>query len=413
MRQPAARIQVLDLIRGVAVLGIVTVNVFGFAGPSTLLHNPEALGRLPTGPASAAGEAVHSAMLVLFEGKMRALFSMLFGASLLLFIERAEASGGDGALRQIRRLFWLGLIGYLHFALLWRGDILFTYACAGAISLALQRLATPGLLAAALFAFTAWQGAEIARHMPTIHAEAHMTQGTASDGERERLIRRQAMLDSRSRAEMAELRMPLPDQIRARLVGDPAYPLRVMWYSLGETVPFMLLGMVLLRTGFFTGGWNTRRLKIMALAGLGLGGAATIAFTLWARQHGYPDGTMQAMIMYGLGYPHLLMAMSYAALLALAAPALLGTRAGQGLAAAGRMALSNYIGTSLLLGLLFMGWGMGLAGRVPVQALPLAVLTAWAAMLGLSAPWLARFRQGPLEWLWRSLTEWRMMRFKR
>ena len=366
MNQPAGRIQALALIRGVAVLGIVAVNVFGFAGPSALLHDPEALGTLATRPASALSVAIHTTMLVLFEGKMRALFSVLFGASLLLFIQRAESSGRDGTLLQLRRLLWLALIGYLHFALLWRGDILFTYACAGAACLALNRLATPGLLAAALVAFTAWQAAEMARHMPTIQAEAHLAQGTASDSERARLETRQAMLDARSRAELAELSMPLPEQIRARLIGDPAYPMRVMWYSLGETVPLMLLGMVLFRTNFFTGGWRANHLKITALAGLGMGGAAMITFVSWARSHGYPDGTMQAMIMYGLSYPHLLMAMGYAALLALATPALLGMRAGQGLTAAGRMALSNYIGTSVLLGLIFMGWGLGRAARVRV-----------------------------------------------
>ena len=71
------------------------------------------------------------ALFVLFEGKMRALFSILFGASLLLYIERKNAAGLDGHALQVRRLLWLALFGLLHFALFWDGDILFLYACVG------------------------------------------------------------------------------------------------------------------------------------------------------------------------------------------------------------------------------------------------------------------------------------------
>ena len=106
------------------------------------------------------------------------------------------------------------------------------------------------------------------------------------------------------------------------------------------------------------------------------------------------------------------MALGYLAALVLAAPRLLTTGVGQRLAAAGRMAFSNYLGTSLVMCSLFYGWGLGLVGRVPHALQPAFVLLAWGLMLAWSPWWLARFRQGPLEWLWRSLTEARALPFK-
>ena len=119
------RIATLDLIRGLAVMGILAINIAGFAGPTAAIYAPHV-----TSPGSAPDDVVFALALLVFEGKMRALFSMLFGASLLLFVEKAEARGQSGASLQLRRLCWLALFGYLHFLLFWWGDILFLYAMA-------------------------------------------------------------------------------------------------------------------------------------------------------------------------------------------------------------------------------------------------------------------------------------------
>ena len=127
---------------------------------------------------------------------------------------------------------------------------------------------------------------------------------------------------------------------------------------------------------------------------------------------------------FGLALPHLSMALGYAALLALAAPFLLPSSSGEGLGrlaatltqqheAAGRMAFSNYLGTSLVMATLCYGWGLGLYGQFGAAQRWTLVLLVWALMLAWSQPWLVRFRQGPLEWAWRSLTEWRWLEFRR
>ena len=106
-------------------------------------------------------------------------------------------------------------------------------------------------------------------------------------------------------------------------------------------------------------------------------------------------------------------ALGYAALLMLAAPLVIRSWIGQRLIAAGRMAFSNYIGTSLVMCGIFYGWGLGRFGQAGAAEHWLFVVLGWALMLAWSAPWLAHFRQGPLEWLWRSLTEWRRLPLRR
>ncbi len=117
------RIASLDILRGIAVLGILAMNVVGFALPQEAYANPTAYG-----PAALADLAAWAGAFVLFEGKMRGLFSLLFGASMLLVIERADAAGENSASLHLRRMAWLGIIGLLHFYLVWSGDILFLYA---------------------------------------------------------------------------------------------------------------------------------------------------------------------------------------------------------------------------------------------------------------------------------------------
>ena len=409
MEPPATeRIRTLDLIRGVAVLGIVAINVASFAAPESAAYSPNL--PLPTGPAN--GWAF-MANLVLFEGKMRTLFSLLFGASMVLFIERADAAGRDGAALQLRRLGWLALFGYLHFALLWDGDILFLYAVVGFAALALRHLRQAQLVTAALLLLALWQAMGTAMWAPNLAREQTVLSGQPSAKAQ---LGYAELLDTFRKADArstAEAQLSWPGAVATRLTYRPDYPLTLAFYNWGETLPLMLLGMALLRSGFFAGAWTRRRLWQVAAGGIALGGAISLAFALWARGAGYPEMTMHYALSYGLVLPHLALATGYAALLVLAAPRLLRTTLGQQLEAAGRVAFSNYLGTSLVLTALCSGWGLGLFGQFgPAQRWTL-VLLVWALMLSWSQPWLARYRQGPLEWAWRSLTEWRWLGFRR
>lgn len=390
------------------MLGILAVNIAGFAGPPSATYTPS----IPLA-ASPADEWAFAAMFWLFEGKMRALFSLLFGASMLLFVERADEQGRDGQTLQLRRLGWLALFGYLHFLLLWWGDILFLYAVAGTLALALRKAPVPVLVGSGMALFLFWQVAGTALSLSDAAVEQAALARPSDAALQERIAAIKAPYRAQDAADMAEARSDWGAQVAAKLTERPLYPLRVTLFAIGETLPYMLLGMALLRAGFFSGQWSVRRLRLVVLGGLGLGGAISLWASLWVRTAHFPEMTMRLLVNYALGLPHLAMAVGYAALLMLVLPHLARSRLGGRLVAAGRMAFSNYIGTSLAMGALFYGWGLEQFARHGAAAHWLFVLLGWALMLLCSAPWLARFRQGPLEWLWRSLTEWRVQPLRR
>ena len=393
------------------MLGILAINVANFAAPSSAAFSPD----LPH-PGTAglwANHAAYLATLILFEGKMRALFSVLFGASLLLFVERADAAGRDGARLQARRLAWLLLFGYLHFALIWDGDILFLYAAMGFIALALRNWQPRQWVTAAALTLALWQVWGAAQWLPSLTAEAAVLAGSASPAVQRSHARAIAEFRQADARDQADAQRPWPAQVQAKLANRADHPLNLVAYNWGETLPWMLLGMALLRTGFFAGRWPRRRLVWLAGAGLGLGGAATLGFAVWAARNHYPEIAMHFALGYGLALPHLAMALGYAALLVLTAPRLLSSVPGQQLEAAGRMAFSNYLGTSLVMTALCSGWGLGLFGQFGAAQRWTLVLLVWAMMLAWSQPWLTRFRQGPLEWAWRSLTEGQWLAFRR
>lgn len=398
------RLFALDLIRGVAVLGILTINITAFAGPSGAALSPHIPQR-----GSLVDEVIFALNLVAFEGKMRAIFTMLFGASMELFIQRAEAAGRDGEILQGRRLGWLALFGYLHFLLFWWGDILFGYALFGLFALFLREMPTKKLLAIALIVFAAWHLGGAVESLPDVRTVERVRLGTASPQEIRGVAEYAELTALKAQAELDEYRLGFLAQIAAKLMERPLWPFELALPSAGETLPLMLLGMVLYRTGFFTGAWPRRWLRWAAGLGIATGLAATLAVVAWAWPREFPAQAMYAAIVYWLAIPHLLMGVGYMALLVLAAPRLGTTGLGARLSAAGRMAFSNYIGTTILMTALFYGWGLGLVGRLDRVEQTGVMLAAWVLMLAWSLPWLSRFRQGPLEWLWRSLTEKRIL----
>ena len=388
------------------MLGILAVNIAGFAGPTQATLSPN----IPL-PGSPADEAAFAFIFVAFEGKMRALFTLLFGASMLLFVERAEAAGRDGAALQYRRLGWLLLFGLLHYLLLWWGDILFVYAVIGFLALRFRNAQPKALAAAALLLFAAWHGYGAVSAQPGVSTEERVRLGEA----RPEIIAQNAaeMSETRQAAirEIARYRAPFVEQIRDKVVNYPFWQLGMTLFTFGETFPLMLIGMALYRSGFFSGAWPRRRLWQLAGGGLTLGLIPTLLVLGWVWPRHFPLEAMTAATFFWTALPHLTMALAYAALLMLAAPRLLQTRLGQRIEAAGRMAFSNYLGTTVVMTAIFYGWGLGLIGTVGAAGQLLFVALGWALMLAWSKPWLARFRQGPLEWLWRSLTEGRRLPF--
>ena len=392
------RIGALDFVRGVAVLGILAINVTGFWGPLLATFSP-AMPRLEPG-----GALWFIAAYVLFEGKMRGLFTILFGASMMLFADAAERRGANPDLMQVRRLLGLLLFGYAHYALLWWGDILLPYAVCGMLAFTLRRLAPEPLAAAALLLFLASHGLEMIGDLAAIATESRVLTGHGTAAETAEQAAMMGRIAASIAADARVLHAPFLEAARIRLTTAPFLPLESLGATFFETFPLMLLGMALLRMGLFTGEWPESALRRMAVTGIGAGGAMSAALIGWAALHHFPPGAMFAIMGSLAAIPHLAMTLGYLAALLLLWPRLEESAVGRRLAAAGRCAFTNYLGTTFVMSALFAGWGLGLGGVLPRAALPLVVLTGWAMMLAWPEWWLARFGQGPLEALWRKLT---------
>jgi uncharacterized protein len=366
----------LDLIRGIAVMGILAMNIVGFAMPREAYDNP-----LAYGSGSEADIWSWLAAFVLFDGKMRGLFSLLFGASMLLVIERADAAGEPSARIHFLRMAWLLVFGLVHFYLVWWGDILSLYAPLGMIAWCFV-YRPPGDLFRIGVALVLLQA--VAYLLGTPYLGSSMT----------------------SADEMLLFRGGFGDIAAYRLDEELFDPLASLLFFGFETLGYMLLGMAALKTGFLAGAWSGRNYRRIAAIGL----VVTLpAYALlgWLRMQGrFEDDLTEA-----LSFPTtaLLRPVTVVALAALII--LLGSRAGplaRRIAAAGRAAFTNYLGTSILMTALFYGWGLGWFGNFNRVELWPVVLAVWLLMVAWSEPWLDRFQYGPFEWLWRSLARGRI-----
>jgi len=397
------RILTLDVLRGVAVMGIFSVNVVAFAMPEQAYFNPTAYGGT-----HGASLLVWAANFILIDGKMRGLFSLLFGASTLLVIQRAEAGGLRPASVHYRRMLWLMLFGLCHFYLIWYGDILTLYAADGLLLYAfrnqpVRRLLywAAGFLILDLFVMgaMAWSflGLEAAAQAP--HASA-ATLASWHDFSHDFAP---PAADALAR-DLALYRGSWLGIVRDRLAHAATDPLMQAVFASPETLGYMLLGMAGLKSGFLTGAWEPARYRRLALAGLALGlpGYALLAWNGW--RSGFSTGII-FLDFFALATPfRLLMMGAYAGLIVLFARRASALR--DRVAAAGRAAFTNYLGASLAASLLFDGYGLALFGHLTRWQAWLVAPCFWALMLLWSKPWLERFRYGPFEWIWRSLARW-------
>ena len=404
------RIESLDFIRGLAVMGILAANIVAFGQPFAAYMYPDAF----TVPHTPAHDWMWVAQFVLIDGKMRGLFTLLFGAGLYLFMEREWSRGGSRRL-QARRLFWLLVFGLAHYFLIWRGDILVSYAVCGFAALAFLRMTARAQLTIGLLGYAAGTilyggmlapltlamdtplgdpGGPLAPMVPTLEAAQQVALDDADV--------QTALMQTGGYGEL------VAHTIREHAEDLPTF----VFIWLFETLPLMLVGMGLYRMGLFDGGFDRRRQLAWGSAGLIAGGILSLLLALWVRQNGFTYyGTQAAMI--GLSFlPRLPMVLGLAALLAIWGAGANGWL-GQRVKAAGRAAFTNYLGTSIVMLAVFHNQGLGLFGELDRTGLYGVTVLAWIAMLAWSKPWLSRYRYGPLEWLWRCLTYGRAFRLRR
>ena len=399
----------LDALRGFAVMGILAMNIIGFAMPEWAYISPGVFG----------GETLADRIswflsFVFVEGKMRGLFSLLFGASMMLVIERAEAKQQSAAKVHYARMFWLAVFGLAHYFLLWFGDILFLYACFGCLAFLMHKWEPKRLIKWALIVF----GLGLLLWGAQFGALQFLQWGATQPGADPDMVRsyREILASDDFNTNFANdlaLHRGSWSGIFADKLADLWSPLTAILISTTETLPLMMLGMAMKKNGFLTGHWaeaDYRRWIYRLLpAGLLINGA--LAAYAWFSNFNLIH--MFANFLAWSAVPRLLLTIAYSALLILWIRRLAGSAFLVRVAAAGRAAFTNYLGTSLMMTSIFYGYGLGLFGYVSRPALWLFVLGAWAVMLLWSKPWLDRFQYGPLEWLWRSLARMELQPMRR
>jgi uncharacterized protein len=394
------RIDALDTLRGFALLGILAMNILAFSMPGAAYMNPTVWGGL-----DGANYWVWLLGHLLADQKMMSIFSMLFGAGIALFAERAAVAGRSPVALHVRRSLWLIVFGLLHAYLLWWGDILFLYGvCALAVfwfrdwspgrllALGLAMLAVSSLV----FLFFGWS----MQYWPP-EALAEFIEESWYPGP-ERLA-----------AEVAAYGGSWMDQMHKR--APTAFEMQTFFlatWGFWRASGLMLVGMALYRLGVLSAQRSAACYSWMIIAGV-LIGLPLVAYGVhWNEANAWGPQSMfygfqfnyWGSIPVSLGWIGAVMLLCRSGMLAW-----LRSR----LAAVGRLAFSNYILQSLICTTIFYGHGFGLFGEVERVGQIAIVAGIWLFQLLVSPLWLRRFRFGPLEWLWRSLTYGRRQPFVR
>jgi uncharacterized protein len=418
------RIAILDTTRGIAVLGILLMNITGFGLPYAYED--------PTnwGGSDGADLAAWQISSLFFEGTMRGLFTLLFGASVILFLRpHAAAPEQDRpAALYFRRTLWLIVFGLIDgYLLLWDGDILFYYGAVGLILFFFRNLGARKLIilaAVVLLLQTAVTATEYFGYTQ-LRVEAAAASIARSEGKpitREQQAAIDEFEDGQQdfKPSLAQLERTI-EMMRSSYASAFAYMSARTWFvqtsyflrhGLGDTLSMMLLGMALLKLGVLTGEASTRTYMSMTAIGYALG--LTInAFEILSLQSAdfNLDALMRSYLTYDAG--RVPMTLGHVGLIMLMFRCRTSSLTARTFAAVGRMALTNYLTQSIICMFLFTGAGLALYGQLARHELYWIVLGIWIVQLAWSPLWLQRFHFGPLEWLWRSLTYWRKQPMRR
>jgi uncharacterized protein len=401
MADESFRIDGLDFLRGCAVMGILLANIVSFALPAPALFSPFTIGT--QGPADLAAWTFN---FLLVEGKMRALFAILFGAAILLVMESAEMDGRDGVAAHRRRMLWLLPIGLAHYVLLWSGDILVQLAIGGLIATLFVRLDTLNLIKLALALLLMQWLINLSVVLPGFWLRS-AAQGPGAAAEI--LAHWQLYADQLGIGESAAIVRELDlyrggygEILRDRLAQGPGNLVDQLFYAMPELLAFIAFGMAMLKGGFLAGQWPAGQYRATWRRALLVGLLPMIGLAAWVLMSADPLAAQAASFAWSVPL-RLPLAVALAALameIATRAPDVPLVAA---IRAVGRLALSNYLLTSLVMTTLFYGYGGGLFGKLDRAMLLAVVGGMWAVMLGWSAVWRARLGQGPAERLWRRL----------
>jgi uncharacterized protein len=390
---PSERILTLDIIRGVALLGIFIMNMPGFNTP----RRPG--GADPLWP-DWWDRTAEVARDVLFSGKFNSMFSMLFAIGFIIMLERLEARDPERATAiYLRRLGWLFVFGVIHTTVFWHGDVLHMYALLGLVLLALRRVPEKAL----------WVLFGLCFLYPVAIGIYRVATTTPEQVQAFRAVLEQFEVSNNAAYGAGTFFEAAREHTRDTWF-DYSNPIRLL-VMLGFYVQFfstMLLGLILGRRRFFQSSEAhlplVRRVQWWAL---GVGVASGALYGYYEARFGFPRPTTPFAVLANVAYSicRVSTMVFYVATIVRAVHHTKWRRRLEPLASAGRMPLTNYLMQTAIATFIFYGWGLGFWGQVgPALDLVLAFAIFFLVQMPLSRWWLRHFDTGPLEYLWRRLT---------
>lgn len=423
------RITAVDILRGVALLGILMMNIPYFALPehfSDVYHSD-------THSPSFWTDFI---VTVFFEGKMRALFSMIFGAGILLFTQRKKDAGIGYKALFFSRMGWLVIFGLIHaHLLLWLGDILYFYGIIGMLGFFFRNMKAKYLVwAVPIVAIIGFVGNTLFfQNIRATRLNYNEAIALQKQGKKLTDVQKTAITDWKAmekeflpnKAEIAKHTASMKGSYSE--VAKYIRPLswdgqtKYLIFSVGDVLALIMLGMALYKWKFFTLGWTSKQYRLTAIIGYSIGLPLVIA----SYYNGYlqPTGSAAAITFlethtvpwWGIAYPfqRMLLVMAHASVILLVIRAGLLQDFTKRLAAVGQMAFTNYIMHTVICTLFFFGYGLNYFATFQYYQLFYVVIAIWILQLIVSPIWLKYFLFGPLEWLWRSLTYRKIQPFRR
>ena len=416
------RIDIIDVVRGVAVLGILLMNIPFFALSERFTEPWRA-------DLGSPNFWVYAVNTILFEGKMRALFSAIFGAGIVLFTEGKEKEGRSATGLFYRRMVWLTLFGLVHaHLLLWFGDILYFYGLVGMLAFLFRKVAprwlAMGVPIVAIIGFAAgtlfyqnvrakrvaWRDAVTAQAAGRTLTPAQDSALAAWREVEKNLIPNQTEI-ARHTALMKGSYGQVASFVRKEAAkGEFKY----LFFSIWDMLALMVLGIALFRWGFLTLEWSNRAYARTAVIGYAVGlTAVTYSFVHGVRVMPTLAAGLASMERTPIPWTNALYDVQRIALMmAHVSVIMLVYRAGwlrglfARLQAVGRMAFTNYVMQSVICSLVFFGYGLNQFAEWQYYQLYYLLAGIWLLQLIVSPLWLRVFQFGPLEWAWRSLTYW-------
>lgn len=418
----ADRIKSIDTIRGVALLGILLMNIPGFG------INWDYFWSIVTGPQEGGNYYTFAAVMTFFEGTMRGLFSMLFGAGMVLFMMNKKEVPGQPPVAEYyyRRLLWLVLFGLINaFVLLWFGDILFFYGLLGMVLFAFRKLKPKWLILIGLACVSfgmikkQWNYDEFReKRIAYNDANAAKKEKKTLTEEQQGAIGKWQEVEKRIKPDTAFTNRHLRNMrsgyftvfthlIDINVDGEINYLYHEGW----DMLAMMFIGMGLFGLGFFNNKLRTSTYALCILLGYGIGlPVAWMQFQdFWigyAQVGNYLDSFTTSHQVF-VELRRIPVTLGHASLVMLIYRSNVVPWLMKLLANVGQMAFTNYLMQSIICTWFFYGYGFGYFNKLYFHQLYYVVAAVWIFQLIFSAIWLRYFRFGPFEWLWRSLTYWK------